>query len=84
MKRSLRPRPPDVDALAGVADVWERLRRAARVVVAVTEELEAATRIRDGAMVELHASGSSYQAIAQHAGLTRGRVAQIVRRGRSE
>jgi transposase len=35
--------------------------------------------LRDIAMAELHQQGHSYAAIAQAAGTTRGRVAQIIR-----
>ena len=43
---------------------------------------EETSRIRDQAVVELHDRGETYQDIAEVAGLTRGRVAQILRRAR--
>jgi hypothetical protein len=68
--------------LTRTADEWKRLRKAALATVELTEELGAVCRIRDQTMCDLHRAGFSYQVIALEAGLTRGRVAQIVRRNR--
>lgn len=66
--------------LVRVADPWARLRQATAAMVVLEAERAEVGRVRDRAMVELHRSGASYQRIAAEAGLTRGRVAQIVRR----
>lgn len=81
----------DVDR---AADLPERLRRLARthdaatVATLSTELLEAlrllqseVSQTRDEALVALSAAGMSLHAIARLAGLTRGRVFQIVQRG---
>jgi DNA-directed RNA polymerase specialized sigma24 family protein len=82
--------------LDGAAELQERLRRLARTedsaVVAVlsTELLESlrtlqqtVSRTRDDAVLALHSSGMTLHEIARTAGLTRGRVFQIVQRGRA-
>jgi DNA-directed RNA polymerase specialized sigma24 family protein len=76
------------------AELPERLARLARtddagtVAVLATELLEAlrvlqreVSRARDDAVVGLNAEGMSLHEIARLAGLTRGRVFQIVQRG---
>lgn len=67
-----------------------RLRDPRRQVALATELLEdlrvaelAVSQARDAAIVRLSEQGCSYQEIAAVAGLTRGRVAQVVRRART-
>jgi DNA-directed RNA polymerase specialized sigma24 family protein len=81
--------------LDGISELQKRLTRLARtedsvVVAALSTELLETLRIlqrqvstaRDDAVLELHAQGRSLHEIARMAGLTRGRVFQIVQRGR--
>ena len=68
------------EALSALPDPWERLRQAAEAMLVLAAQLSEVTRIRDVAMADLHRDGFSYQAIASRTGLTRGRVAQVVRR----
>lgn len=42
------------------------------------------SELRDAAIVRLHDLGASYQEIATVAGLTRGRVAQVIQRCRND
>jgi DNA-directed RNA polymerase specialized sigma24 family protein len=53
-------------------------------VSAATQRQEELSRVRDEAVVQLHDEGETYQRIAEIAGLTRGRVAQILRRARGQ
>jgi DNA-directed RNA polymerase specialized sigma24 family protein len=82
--------------LGGVAELQRRLARLGRtddpaaVAELATELLEAlrvvqreVSSARDDAVVDLSAQGMSLHEIARAAGLTRGRVFQIVQRGRS-
>jgi DNA-directed RNA polymerase specialized sigma24 family protein len=77
------------------ADLSRRLRALCRIadparqVTAATELLEdlrvaelTVSQVRDVAIVRLSESGRTYQEIAAVAGLTRGRVAQVVQRVR--
>jgi DNA-directed RNA polymerase specialized sigma24 family protein len=83
-------------AFEGAADLENRLARLARaqdaetIAVLSTELLEAlrlmqqqVSAARDEAVVDLSQQGMSLHEIARLAGLTRGRVFQIVQRGRS-
>ena len=83
--------------LEGVAELQRRLARLGRtdapVAVAelATELLEAlrvvqqqVSTVRDDAVVDLSAQGMSLHEIARAVGLTRGRVFQIVQRGRAQ
>jgi DNA-directed RNA polymerase specialized sigma24 family protein len=82
--------------LEGADELQERLRRLAgtqdSAVVAVlsTELLESlrtlqqtVSQVRDDAVLALHANGMTLHEIARAAGLTRGRVFQIVQRSRA-
>jgi hypothetical protein len=80
MRTSPQRRLATTAVLVRIPDAWERLRMATQAALELAAELEAVTRIRDEVMSDLHASGFSYRAIAQETALTRGRVAQIVRR----
>lgn len=81
--------------LAGVEELHVRLGRLARMtdpasIASLSTELletlravqQAVSTARDVAVVELHEGGNSLHSIARMAGLTRGRVFQIVQRGR--
>lgn len=70
-------------ALSRIADPRRRVSAATRELEQLRQQQEEVSRIRDGAVIELHDRGETYQAIAEIAGLTRGRVAQILRRARS-
>jgi DNA-binding NarL/FixJ family response regulator len=93
---TLRADSSTVDT-AAVEDLQARLSRLARtqdparIAALSTELLETLRQLqldmsaaRDAAVLELHASGNSLNDIARHAGLTRGRVFQIVQRGRAD
>ncbi|MFN2536695.1 MAG: hypothetical protein ABR549_00905 [Mycobacteriales bacterium] len=70
-----RSRPAGVDTV----DALERLRAACAAARALDQQLNEVLQRRDVAMADLHRGGFSYQAIATETGLTRGRIAQIVR-----
>jgi hypothetical protein len=91
-----RADPSTVDT-AAAENLQARLSRLARTqdparIAALSTELLETLRTfqldtsaaRDAAVLELHESGSSLNDIARHAGLTRGRVFQIVQRGRAD
>ena len=66
-----------------------RVGDARRQVTRATELLEdlrvaelAVSQVRDAAIIRLHQEGLTYQEIAGAAGLTRGRVAQVIQRAR--
>ena len=69
-------------ALAKIADPRRRVRAATRELERIRGDQETVSRIRDEAVVELHEQGETYQRIAEIAGITRGRVAQILQRAR--
>jgi DNA-directed RNA polymerase specialized sigma24 family protein len=69
-------------ALRRLADPRRRVSVATGELERLRTEQEEFSRIRDDAVVELHERGETYQRIAEIAGLTRGRVAQILRRAR--
>jgi DNA-directed RNA polymerase specialized sigma24 family protein len=71
-------------ALARIADPRRRVSAATRELERLRVDQEEISRIRDDAVVELHDRGETYQDIAEVAGLTRGRVAQILRRARGQ
>ena len=65
-----------------IADARSRVSAATRELEHLRQQQEEISRVRDEAVVELHDEGETYQRIAEIAGLTRGRVAQILRRAR--
>lgn len=69
-------------ALSKIADARRRVSAATRELERLRQDQEEVSRVRDEAVVELHDGGETYQHIAEIAGLTRGRVAQILRRAR--
>ncbi|HET7312054.1 MAG TPA: sigma factor-like helix-turn-helix DNA-binding protein [Mycobacteriales bacterium] len=69
-------------ALSRIADARRRVSAATLELERIRHDQEEVSRIRDDAVIELHDRGETYQAIAEMAGLTRGRVAQILRRAR--
>lgn len=80
-----------VEALHERLSLLARAEDPARVASLSTELLERlrqlqqeVSALRDSAVVTLHDGGSSLHEIARGAGLTRGRVFQIVQRGRSD
>ncbi|MDT7544859.1 MAG: hypothetical protein QOE99_969 [Actinomycetota bacterium] len=85
-------RPMELD---GISELQKRLTRLGRtedatVVAALSTELletlrglqQQVSAARDEAVLQLHREGKSLHEIARMAGLTRGRVFQIVQRGR--
>lgn len=75
---------PEAAELAAVGDPLQRLVQAAAALEQLRQRQLSVSRVRDAAMAQLHHQGLSYTEIAQVAGTTRGRVAQIVRRHRAE
>jgi hypothetical protein len=86
---------PAVVDLSVIEELHSRLERLARLtdpssIAALSTELlltlrevqQAVSVARDAAVLELHDGGNSLHSIARLAGLTRGRVFQIVQRGR--
>jgi DNA-directed RNA polymerase specialized sigma24 family protein len=71
-------------ALSRIADARRRVSAATRELERLRKDQEEVSRVRDEAVVELHDEGETYQRIAEIAGLTRGRVAQILRRARRQ
>ena len=71
-------------ALSRIADARRRVSAATRELERLRQDQEEISRVRDDAVVELHDQGETYQTIAEVAGLTRGRVAQILRRARGQ
>ena len=69
-----------VEHLRGTRDPWERVSLATELLTLVNEEQRAISLIRDETIGELRDAGSSYGDIAKATGLTRARIAQIVRR----
>lgn len=72
--------PVDLDALRAEPDPATRAALATRALTAVTVLASDVSAIRDSALRELRETGASYAQIADVAGLTRGRVAQVLRR----
>jgi DNA-directed RNA polymerase specialized sigma24 family protein len=70
-------------ALSRIVDARRRVSAATQELERLRVDQEDVSRLRDEAVIQLHEQGLTYQAIAQVAGLTRGRVAQILRRARS-
>lgn len=68
--------------LVRVRDPERRVAAAAGILEELRVLEARVSAVRDAAMAELHLAGVSYQHIADAAGLTRGRVAQIVRAAR--
>lgn len=75
--------PGEVAELAAVDDPLRRLVQAAALLEQLRQRQLSVARVRDAAMAQLHGLGLSYADIAEAAGTTRGRVAQIVRRQRA-
>ncbi len=69
-------------AIARIADPRKRVGAATRELERLRMDQREVSRLRDDAVVELHERGETHQRIADVAGLTRGRVAQILRRAR--
>jgi DNA-directed RNA polymerase specialized sigma24 family protein len=67
-----------------IADARSRVSAATRELEQLRQRQEELSRVRDEAVVQLHDEGETYQRIAEIAGLTRGRVAQILRRARGQ
>jgi DNA-directed RNA polymerase specialized sigma24 family protein len=67
-----------------IADAHSRVSAATRELEQLRQRQEEVSRVRDEAVVQLHDEGETYQRIAEIAGLTRGRVAQILRRARGQ
>ena len=70
-------------SLLRIADPSRRVSGATAELARLRQQQEEVSRIRDEAVIAMHERGATYQAIAESAGLTRGRVAQILRRARS-
>ena len=68
---------PDDDALERAL---EQVRAARAALERLRAEEAEVTAARDLAILELVASGLSYDAVARESGLTRGRIGQIVQR----
>jgi DNA-directed RNA polymerase specialized sigma24 family protein len=73
----------DVAEIAGVADPLQQLVQATAQLDQLRQCQSEVLVLRDAAMAELHQRGHSYAEIAQVAGTTRGRVAQIIRAQRA-
>jgi hypothetical protein len=69
-------------ALRRVRTAELRLTAATRILKELRSAQRAVAVIRDAALIELAESGRSYTQVAALAGLTRGRIAQVVRRSR--
>lgn len=76
--------PRDPAELTAIADPLRRLVHAANALEQLRQQQLSVARVRDAAMAQLHDQGLSYADIAKAAGTTRGRVAQIVQRHRTE
>jgi len=74
----------DPASLRRIDDPSRRVEAATRELERLRGVQEEISRVRDDAVVELHDRGETYQRIAEVAGLTRGRVAQILRRARGD
>jgi len=74
----------DPASLRRIDDPSRRVEAATRELERLRGVQEEVSRVRDDAVVELHDRGETYQRIAEIAGLTRGRVAQILRRARGD
>jgi DNA-directed RNA polymerase specialized sigma24 family protein len=79
----------DLQRLVGQLEQLSRQHESARVAAVATDLLErlrvvqeTVSAARDRAVLELHGAGHTLHEIARSAGLTRGRVFQIVQRGR--
>jgi hypothetical protein len=67
----------EVDRIAAMRDPFELLREATARMSAAQSEVTELARLRRRVVQELHDKGMSYADIAQHVGLTRGRIHQI-------
>jgi len=74
----------DRASLQRIGDPSSRVEAATRELERLRQVQEEVSQVRDEAVVELHDRGATYQRIAEIAGLTRGRVAQILRRARGD
>ncbi len=70
-----------VERLRAIRDPWERVGVATALLTAVQEEARAVALLRDETITQLRLAGNSYGDIAKATGLTRARIAQIVREG---
>lgn len=70
----------DLAALRAVTDPRTRAAEATGILTALTALVREVSAVRDEALLALRAAGASYGEIAVVTGLTRGRVAQVVRR----
>lgn len=67
-----------IEELTQITDVEERLARSTAWLEELRQRQLVVAGVRDAAMQALHQLGHSYAEIARRAGMTRGRVAQIV------
>jgi hypothetical protein len=73
--------PADVERLAALGDPFEVLRAATTRMAEAQREVTELARLRNRVVQQLHAQGLSYAQIAEAAGLSRGRIHQLRRRG---
>lgn len=79
MPRDTAP-PIDPQALRAEPDPAKRAALATQALTALALLESEVSAVRDSALRELRQTGASYAQIADLAGLTRGRVAQVLRR----
>jgi hypothetical protein len=73
--------PADVERLAALEDPFDVLRAVTRRMAEAQREVTELARLRNRVVQQLHAQGLSYAQIAEAAGLSRGRIHQLRRRG---
>ncbi|NAS22155.1 sigma-70 family RNA polymerase sigma factor [Herbidospora sp. NEAU-GS84] len=69
--------PSDLDTIAAIDDPFRLIRVATERLNAAQQEVAELARLRRRVIQDLHAQGMSYAAIAEKAGLSRGRIHQI-------
>ena len=69
----------DIEQYAAIPDPFERLAAVTRRLAQVGEEINELSRLRRDLVVDLHEQGYSHARIADAAGLSRGRIFQILR-----
>jgi DNA-directed RNA polymerase specialized sigma24 family protein len=71
--------PGDLERYAAIPDPFQRLAAVTRRLAETGSEINDLSRLRRDLVVDLHDQGYSHAQIAEAAGLSRGRIFQILR-----
>lgn len=67
-----------IEQFTGIADPFDRLAAVTRRLAESTREIDELSRLRRDLVAELHGRGFSHARIAEAAGLSRGRIFQLL------